>query len=261
MSKIEVRGLNAGYVPGVNILDGISFEVEEREILTIIGPNGSGKSTLLKSMMGFVTPTAGTVNVSGTDCTRLAPHRRVRSHRMAFVPQLSNVFGPMTIRDNLRAGGFGLSRKAREQRIDDLLGRYPALGDRQQARADSLSGGERQMLAVCRALMSGPDVLLLDEPSAGLSPAKVTELFDALVDVRDQDDMTIVCVEQNAVQSLEVSDRGLVLVQGEVALTGAALAMLDDPQVRDLYLGGLGHDGDALPLSSTPAPAASKEVG
>jgi branched-chain amino acid transport system ATP-binding protein len=244
MSKIVVRGITAGYVPGVNILNGISFAVEEREIMTIIGPNGSGKSTLLKSLMGFVSPTTGTLTVSGTDCTRVAPHRRVRSHRMAFVPQLSNVFGPMTIRDNLRAGGFGLSRRRREERVDQLLERYPSLGDRQQARADALSGGERQMLAVCRALMSSPDVLLLDEPSAGLSPARVTELFDALVDVRDRDDMTIVCVEQNAVQSLEVSDRGLVLVQGEVALTGSAKAMLDDAQVRELYLGGLGQDSD-----------------
>jgi branched-chain amino acid transport system ATP-binding protein len=247
MSKVVVQDLTAGYVPGVNILQEICFTVEEREILTIIGPNGSGKSTLLKSMMGYVVPTAGTVVVSGDDCTRVTPHRRVREHRMAFVPQLANVFGPMTIRDNLRAGAFGLSRRRLEERVEELLDRYQTLGDRCQARADSLSGGERQMLAVCRALMSKPDVLLLDEPSAGLSPAKVTELFDELVKVRDHDDITIVCVEQNAVQSLEVSDRGVVLVQGEVALEGSADQLLDDPQVRDLYLGGLGQDCDATP--------------
>lgn len=250
MSKIAVQSLAAGYVPGVNILHDVTFTVEEREILTIIGPNGSGKSTLLKSMMGYVTPNSGTVVVSGHDCTHVAPHRRVRKHRMAFVPQLANVFGPMTIRDNLRAGAFGLSRRIREERVQELLDRYQNLGDRCQARADSLSGGERQMLAVCRALMSKPDVLLLDEPSAGLSPAKVTELFDELVNVRDQDDITIVCVEQNAVQSLEVSDRGVVLVQGEVALQGSAHQMLDDPQVRDLYLGGLGQDSAPTPRPS-----------
>jgi branched-chain amino acid transport system ATP-binding protein len=158
---------------------------------------------------------------------------------MAFVPQLDNVFGPLSIRDNVRAGGQHMPRRERERRADELLGRYPALGDRQQARADSLSGGERQLLAVCRALMPRPDVLLLDEPSAGLSPAKVTELFDTIVGIRAEENVTVLCVEQNAVQSLAVSDRGIVLVQGQVALEGQARDLLLDPQVSELYLGGL----------------------
>jgi len=245
MSKVIVEDLVAGYVPGVDILKGVTFSVEEQEILTIIGPNGSGKSTLLKSTMGYVRPRSGTVTVSGAECTFASPHRRVRRHRMGFVPQLANVFGPMTIRDNLRVGGFGLSRRKLEKRIDEVLGDYQTLADRENARADSLSGGERQLLAVCRALIPAPDVLLLDEPSAGLSPAKVTELFDELVRVRDRAEVTIICVEQNAVASLEVSDRGLVLVQGEVALSDGAATMLQDPQVRDLYLGGLAPDAEA----------------
>jgi branched-chain amino acid transport system ATP-binding protein len=237
--KLQARDLTAGYVPGVNILDGISFDLADQEIMTVIGPNGSGKSTFLKCLMGFVPARTGTVTVAGADCTRAPAHRRVRQHRMAFVPQLDNVFGPMSIRENVRAGGQHMPRRERERRADELLGRYPALGDRQHARADSLSGGERQLLAVCRALMPRPDVLLLDEPSAGLSPAKVTELFDTIVGIRADENVTVLCVEQNAVQSLAVSDRGLVLVQGKVALEGTAHELLVDPQVSELYLGGL----------------------
>jgi branched-chain amino acid transport system ATP-binding protein len=237
--KLQAKDITAGYVPGVNILNGISFGLAEQEIMTVIGPNGSGKSTFLKCLMGFLPARTGTVTVSGADCTRLSAHRRVRRHRMAFVPQLDNVFGPLSIRDNVRAGGQHMPRRERERRADELLGRYPALGDRQQARADSLSGGERQLLAVCRALMPRPDVLLLDEPSAGLSPAKVTELFDTIVGIRAEENVTVLCVEQNAVQSLAVSDRGIVLVQGQVALEGQARDLLLDPQVSELYLGGL----------------------
>jgi branched-chain amino acid transport system ATP-binding protein len=237
--KLQARDITAGYVPGVNILDGISFDLADQEIMTVIGPNGSGKSTFLKCLLGYVPARTGTVTVAGVDCTRLTTHRRVRRHRMAFVPQLDNVFGPLSLRDNVRAGGQHLPRRERERRADELLGRYPALGERQQARADSLSGGERQLLAVCRALMPRPDVLLLDEPSAGLSPAKVTELFDTIVAIRDREDVTVLCVEQNAVQSLAVSDRGMVLVQGQVALEGTARELLLDPQVSELYLGGL----------------------
>jgi branched-chain amino acid transport system ATP-binding protein len=240
--KLQATDLTAGYVPGVDILNGISFELAEQEIMTVIGPNGSGKSTFLKCLMGFVPARTGSVVVAGTDCTRVSAHRRVRRHRMAFVPQLDNVFAPLSIRDNVRAGGQHMPRREREKRADELLARYPALGERQHAKAASLSGGERQLLAVCRALMPHPDVLLLDEPSAGLSPAKVTELFDTIVGIRADEDVTVLCVEQNAVQSLAVSDRGLVLVQGQVALEGRADELLLDHQVSELYLGGLPAD-------------------
>jgi branched-chain amino acid transport system ATP-binding protein len=237
--KLQATDITAGYVAGVNILDGVSVGLADREIVTVIGPNGSGKSTLLKCLMGYVPLRTGSVQVSGADCTTTPVHRRVRRHRMAFVPQVANVFGPLSIRDNLRVGGQHLARAARERRATELLDRYPALGRRQHARADSLSGGERQLLAVCRALMPRPEVLLLDEPSAGLAPAKVTELFDTIVEIRAEQHVTVLCVEQNAVQSLAVSDRGVVLVQGRIALAGPAAELLDNAQVREMYLGGL----------------------
>ena len=144
--KLQAKNLTAGYVPGVDILNGITFDLADQEIMTVIWPNGSGKSTFLKCLMGFVPARTGTVTVAGTDCTRVSAHRRVRRHRMAFVPQLDNVFGPLSIRDNVRAGGQYMARRDRERRADELLGRYPALGDRQGARPDSLSGGDTKQL-------------------------------------------------------------------------------------------------------------------
>ncbi len=242
--KLQAHDITAGYVPGVNVLNGISFGLADQEILTVLGPNGSGKSTLLKCLVGFVAARTGSITLSDVECTTAPVHRRVRNHRVAYVPQLDNVFGSLTIRDNVRAAGQHMPRAAREKRADELLHRYPALGDRENARADSLSGGERQLLAVCRALMPRPEVLLLDEPSAGLSPAKVTELFDAIVDIRAKENVTVLCVEQNAVQSLAVSDRGIVLVQGQIALHGSAQELLADNQVSELYLGGLPASAD-----------------
>lgn len=239
---LSARDVTAGYVPDVNILDGVSLDVADGEIATIIGPNGSGKSTLLKCLMGFVPARAGRVTVDGADCTRLAPHRRVRAHALAFVPQLDNVFGPLSIRDNLRAGGQHMPRAERDARVSELLERYPALGRRAGTRADALSGGERQLLAVCRALMPRPRTLLLDEPSAGLSPAKVSELFDSIAKIRERDAVTVLIVEQNAVQALGISDTGVVLIQGRVALRDTAAKLLANPKVRELYLGGLPED-------------------
>lgn len=239
---LSASGLTAGYVPDVDILNGIGLDVADGEIVTIIGPNGSGKSTLLKCLMGFVPARTGRVAVDGADCTRLPPHRRVRSHALAFVPQTDNVFGPLSIRDNLRAGGQHMPRGERDRRTSELLARYPALARRAGARADSLSGGERQLLATCRALMPRPRILLLDEPSAGLSPTRVAELFDTIAEIREHDQVTVLIVEQNAVQALGISDVGVVLIQGRVAMRDTARRLLDDPKVRELYLGGLPDD-------------------
>lgn len=241
---LRASNMTAGYVADVDILNGIDLDVADGEIATIIGPNGSGKSTLLKCLMGFVSARTGQITIDGADCTNLAPHRRVRTHALAFVPQLDNVFGPLSIRDNLRAGGQSLPRSDRNRRAEDLLDRYPALGRRAGARADSLSGGERQLLAMCRALMPRPRTLLLDEPSAGLSPAKVTELFDAIAEIREQDEVTVLIVEQNAVQALAISDSGIVLIQGQVALRDTAPNLLIDPKISELYLGGLPDNTD-----------------
>jgi branched-chain amino acid transport system ATP-binding protein len=236
--SIEIRDLVAGYVTGVPILDGITVTVEDRSIVTILGPNGSGKSTLLKSVMGFVSVWRGEVDVDGHGVDRVQPHQRAVAHGVGYVPQLENVFGPLSVRENLEIGGARLARTERRARADELLALYPSLAERARSRADSLSGGERQMLAIARALMTRPRHLLLDEPSAGLSPAMLGQLFATLADVRAREGVTILVVEQNAAQSLAISDRGLVLVMGQVALDGDAAALLDDPRVSDLYLGG-----------------------
>jgi branched-chain amino acid transport system ATP-binding protein len=250
--SIEISDVTAGYVPGVSILNGVSVDVEDGQILTILGPNGSGKSTLLKSAMGFVAVWEGAVHVDGKDVTRVPAHQRAVGHGVGFVPQLANVFGPLTIRENLEIGGARLSRGERRSRAAELLELYPRLGERAKSRADSLSGGERQMLAISRALMTRPRYLLLDEPSAGLSPAMLEQLFATLVDIREREGVTILVVEQNAAQSLAVSDHGLVLVLGDVALAGPASGLLADPRVSELYLGGAPRPAEA---AATTQPA------
>ena len=237
--SILVRDVVAGYVPDVPILNGISLEVADRSIVTVLGPNGSGKSTLLKTIMGYVPASSGEVLVDGDSMSRVPVHQRAIAHGVAYVPQSDNVFGPLTIRENLELGGARLPRRERRARAEELLERYPRLGERLRQRADSQSGGERQMLAIARALMTRPRCLLLDEPSAGLSPLMLENLFAMLAEIREHDGVTVLVVEQNAAQSLAVSDRGLVLVLGRVALEGAAASLLEDPRVSELYLGGL----------------------
>lgn len=235
---IEVRDLQAGYVTDAPILKGVSVEVANREIVTLLGPNGSGKSTLLKSIMGYLQPTSGEVLIEGESMRGVPVHQRAIGHGIGYVPQLENVFGPLSVRENLDLGGASLARGARRKRIDELLELYPVLGERLRQRADSQSGGERQMLAIARALMTRPRCLLLDEPSAGLAPLMLERVFQMLAELRERENVTILAVEQNAADSLSVSDRGVVLVLGEVALTGPAQDLLDDPRVSELYLGG-----------------------
>jgi branched-chain amino acid transport system ATP-binding protein len=235
---IELRDVEAGYVPDVPILKGISLRVEEREIVTLLGPNGSGKSTVLKAVMGYLEPSAGEVTIDGEPTRGVPVHERAMTHGVAYVPQLDNVFGPLSVRENLELGGGRLPRRERRERTDELLELYPALGERLRQRADSQSGGERQMLAVARALMTRPRCLLLDEPSAGLSPLMLEQVFSMLAGLREREGVTILVVEQNAIHSLGVSDRGVVLVLGEIALEGPARELLDDPRVSELYLGG-----------------------
>jgi branched-chain amino acid transport system ATP-binding protein len=235
---IVVRDIHAGYVSDVPVLKGVSLRVEERSIVTLLGPNGSGKSTLLRTLMGYLEPSGGDVEIDGESMRGVPVHERAIGHGIAYVPQLDNVFGPLTVRENLELGGTRLSRGARRQRIDELLELYPTLGERLRQRADSQSGGERQMLAIARALMTRPRCLLLDEPSAGLSPLMLEQVFSMLAELREREGVTMLIVEQNAVDSLSVSDRGVVLVLGEVALEGPAQELLDDPRVSELYLGG-----------------------
>jgi len=235
---IEVRDLHAGYVTDIPILKGVSLRVGEKEIVTLLGPNGSGKSTLVKTVMGYIEPSAGDIRIDGESMHGVPVHERAISHGVAYVPQLDNVFGPLTVRENLALGGARMPRAERRERIEELLDLYPILGERLGQRADSQSGGERQMLAIARALVTRPRCLLLDEPSAGLAPLMLEQVFSMLADLREREGVTMLLVEQNAVDSLSVSDGGVVLVLGEVALEGPAQKLLDDPRVSELYLGG-----------------------
>ena len=238
---LSVHEVRAGYVPDADILNGLSVVAEPGEIVTILGPNGSGKSTLLKTIVGQLRPRAGRVVVDGRDLAGMPTHQRVRTCGVAYVPQLDNIFGPLTIRENLELGGQFIEAGARRARLEELLDHYPNLGRKAGARADSLSGGERQMLALARALMPGPRHLLLDEPSAGLSPLMMDELFAHIQRIRDREGVSVLMVEQNAAESLEISDRAYVLVMGRVHMEGTAHEILNDETVSHLYLGAAAH--------------------
>ena len=226
----------AGYVPGVNILNGCDLYVDDGELVGIIGPNGAGKSTLLKAMFGLVTIRSGTVVLRGEDITGLKAHSLVRKG-VGFVPQTENVFPSLTIEENLEMGMFQAPKRFRE-RFEFVAGLFPALADRRAQRAGSLSGGERQMVAMGRALMMEPSVLLLDEPSAGLSPALQDEVFLRVRQI-NRAGVSVVMVEQNARRCLQICDRGYVLDQGRNAYTASGRDLAQDPKVIELYLGTL----------------------
>ena len=228
--------LIAGYIPGVNILDGCSLTLAEGELVGIIGPNGAGKSTLIKAMFGLVKVHEGTVTLRGEDITNLKAHSLV-SRGIGYVPQNNNVFPALTIEENLEMGTF-LQPKKFAERFDRVGEMFPRLVERRSQRAGSLSGGERQMLAMGRALMMDPSVLLLDEPSAGLSPALQDEVFIRCHRI-NRAGVSIVMVEQNASRCLQICHRGYVLDQGQNAYTGTGRELLTDPKVIELYLGTL----------------------
>jgi len=231
---LSTEGLTAGYVPEVDVLTGVSIEVREREIVTVIGPNGAGKSTLIKSIFGLLPPRRGRVVLRGEELTGQLPHVITRKG-MSYVPQLDNIFQSLTVEENLEMGALDWSR-ARE-RIEAMHELFPRLGERRTQTAGTMSGGERQMLAMARALMPEPEVLLLDEPSAGLAPAFVEAIFAKVEEINNHG-VTIVMVEQNARRALGMSDRGYVLDLGQNRFEGPGKELLEDPKVADLYLGG-----------------------
>lgn len=233
---VSVQNLVAGYLPGVNILNGCSIEARKGELIGIIGPNGAGKSTLLKAMFGLVKVHSGTVVVRGKDITGLKANKLV-SQGVGFVPQTNNVFAALTIEENLQMGMFQ-KPKAFAERFDFVTGLFPDLGKRRAQRAGSLSGGERQMVAMGRALMMDPAVLLLDEPSAGLSPVRQDETFLRVHEI-NRAGVSVIMVEQNARRCLQICDRGYVLDQGKDAYTGTGRDLMKDPKVIQLYLGTL----------------------
>ncbi len=226
----------AGYVPEVNILNGCSLELGAGELIGIIGPNGAGKSTFLKSLFGLIPIRSGQVTMNDEDITGLAAHQLV-ARGVGFVPQTNNVFQRLTVRENLEMGMFLDSRRF-DERFDFVVDLFPRLAERAKQSAGSLSGGERQMVAMGRALMMDPSVLLLDEPSAGLSPASQDEVFLRCQGI-NQVGVSIIIVEQNARRCLQICHRGYVLDQGRNAYNGSGRQLLNDPKVIELYLGTL----------------------
>ncbi len=233
---LEADGLVAGYLPGVNILNGCSLDLLPGEIVGVIGPNGAGKSTLLKAVFGMVEVRSGAICLDGEDITGLRPHELV-ARGIGFVPQTENVFPRLSIQENLEMGVFQ-NPALFAQRFEVVAELFPLLADRRHQRADGLSGGQRQMVAIGRALMMDPRIVLLDEPSAGLSPANQDQVFEQITRIATHE-VSLIMVEQNARRCLEICDRGYVLDQGANAHTGTGQELLDDPRVITLYLGTL----------------------
>jgi len=247
---LQVDDLRAGYDDAL-ILHGVSLEADAARIVTIVGPNGAGKSTLLKAVYGIVRPRGGSVLFAGEDVTGQRPDRLTR-RGMNLVPQIDNVFPTLTIAENLHVGSLVLPRAERQDELDRVLELFPLLAERRRQRAGSLSGGQRKLVALGRALVARPRLLLLDEPSAGLSPIAVDLVFEKLVEIRALG-IGIVMVEQNARRALALSDTGYVLDMGRNAHTGTGAALLDDPRVVDLYLGGSVRTASSSTSTSTPS--------
>ncbi len=235
---LAARDVHAGYLPNVDILRGIELDLAAGELAGIIGPNGAGKSTFIKAVFGLVGVRRGTVTLRGDDITNLAAHDLV-SRGVGYVPQRSNVFPSLTVEENLRMGLY-LEPKRWDERFPVVAELFPLLAERSDQRAGFLSGGERQMVAMGRALMMDPSVLLLDEPSAGLSPANQDLVFERVRRIADAG-VSILMVEQNARRCLQIADRAYVLDQGQNAYSGTGNELLHDEKVIDLYLGTLGR--------------------
>ena len=234
MTALIGSAMTGGY-GGADILKGCTVEVESGEIAVIVGPNGAGKSTAMKAMFGMLGLRAGSVLLDGEDITNLLPQHRVQ-RGMGFVPQTQNVFTSMTVEENLEMGGF-IRNHDFSDTIEEIYDLFPVLGEKRAQLAGELSGGQRQQVAVGRALMTQPKVLMLDEPTAGVSPIVMDDLFDRIIDVA-RTGIAILMVEQNAKQALTIADRGYVMVQGENRYTDTGAALLENPDVRRAFLGG-----------------------
>lgn len=232
---LTVDGVTAGYGASEEILKGTSLRVAQGEIVSIIGPNGAGKSTLLKTIAGLVQARRGSIVIGGTDVTAEGALGRAR-HGIGFVPQERNVFGAMSVGENLEISGFQDPSQVK-RRAEELYARYPMLAQKRGALARTLSGGQRQILAMAMGLMNAPALLLLDEPTAGLSPRAAEELFEAIVAL-NKSGLPILMVEQHALEALEISTRGYVLVSGRNSREGPGPALATDPEIRRLFLGG-----------------------
>jgi branched-chain amino acid transport system ATP-binding protein len=247
---LEVAGLEAGYDDAL-ILRGVDLAAAADEIVAVVGPNGAGKSTLLKAVYGLLRPRSGSVRFDAEDVTSLRADLLTR-RGMNLVPQVENVFPSLTIAENLHIGALVLPKEERPAEIARVLEVFPVLAERRRQRAGSLSGGQRKLVALARALVARPRLLLLDEPSAGLSPIAVDLVFEKLVEIRALG-IAIVIVEQNARRALALADRGYVLDTGRNAYTGTGRELLDDERVVELYLGGSGTIASSSTSTSTPS--------
>ena len=234
MKLLSARDMSGGY-GGVDILSSCSIEVDRGEVTVIVGPNGAGKSTAMKAILGLVQLRTGSVLLDGADIGALAPEARVRCG-MAFVPQTENVFPSLTVEENLEMGAY-LRRDDISAGVEQVFALFPVLKEKRRQAAGELSGGQRQQLAVARAMMAEPNLLMLDEPTAGVSPLVMDELFDRILEIK-QTGIGILMVEQNARQALEIADTGYVLVNGENRYTDSGAALLADAEVRRTFIGG-----------------------
>ena len=235
MAYFEGIEMTGGYGNGPNIINSCTVNVNRGEIVSILGPNGAGKSTAMKAMLGLLNLKSGSIKINGKDISNLSPQDRVKEG-ISFVPQNKNVFAGMTVEENLEMGAFLLNYEIKDI-IEEIYELFPILKEKQNQLVGELSGGQRQQVALGRALMIKPTVLMLDEPTAGVSPIVMDELFDHIVKVK-RNDVAILMVEQNAKQALSISDRGYVLVTGENRYAGTGNELLNDPRVRSSFLGG-----------------------
>ncbi|OCW76220.1 branched-chain amino acid ABC transporter ATPase [Pelagibacteraceae bacterium GOM-A1] len=234
MAYFEGAKMTAGYGDGPDIISSCSITANRGEIVAILGPNGAGKSTAMKAMLGLLKLKSGSVTLNGEDISKINPQDRVKKG-ISFVPQTRNVFAELTVRENLEIGGF-LSEGSLENKIESIYSLFPILSEKRSQVVGQLSGGQRQQVALGRALMSDPSVLMLDEPTAGVSPIVMDELFEHIIKVK-KTNVAVIMVEQNAKQALSISDRGYVLVTGQNKFEGSGNDLLEDPEVRRSFLG------------------------